>query len=563
MPSRDIPELVGLQLWLPSDSFNAAYNVSAFQKTISNFQALNILNRPEDSSIYCAGENRYIYHVVGDSDVHELAADLRRQPTAVTASLQPDQRVDSNDKELLEESRVRALHLALGRTGLHLAIEAEDSGTFTAATHDVKQVFSMLRQPIHSLDVLTDTPLHEGGLLYMFVLAARKHKSLTPQAAAELMETLNQGILPFENGQTWAQERGKSFVDRIGFVPKKVVYPKQERLARQKRRGRQERSKSAIPVVRLTPEQPVKQTAAAQAFIARLLKERPTTSYEDSLETTYDRFLGKKAEPFEIPDNLKVEVGKMGVEGYLETMRVRANDAADQMLRYVHKRRSNYKFGLLPLVVLGNYVTAKVNKRGGVEGEPMELPSLSIQGLGLGFHAIRYALKDIGFKEDANDQKLGNIVEAYLQSVFSSSDEQNYEVADAPEGMVRASHFAVTQGISQAVLDMAIGEYGIDAGNYKFGPLITKGLTLAEQEMLKSIIDEIKVEPAPQGYRSISGFAVVTGVTKPRVDKLIEKYGIETGRHGFRGRTATSLSPEAQDQLAEIINQNRRKRRGS
>ncbi len=549
------------QLWLPSDSFKSNYNIIAFQEAMTGFQTLSILHRVGEAAIYCSSDDHIIYHTVTDRAVKQRHTELQQQSSEVTSCLQPDQPLQS--EELAEEARVRELHLGLGKTCLLMAVGAEEGAKFTAAAHDLQQVFSMLTQPIHSIEAISKTAMRKEGLIYMFVQAARRHRALTPKAAGELADGLNQGILPLKNGDSWIKDRGKGFVERAGFATITPHYPKQSR----KNRARTITYADRISALKLTPAPEKKSPRIrtdAEIFINLLLPTRRRTSYQEKLTAAHATFVGKEAQPFNVSPDRKLELGKLGVEAYLEAMSKHEGDEAGQILKYITRRRSSYKFGLLPLIVAGNLLTARVNANGGFKGKRRKLPGLQMEGLAAGFGAIRHTFESeprpkakAAAQAYRNNKKLGDIVEAYLRTVSSEYNEQSYEITEAPEGVMSGQDFARKHRISKGKLDTVIGEHGIDAKNYMFGRVITRGLNLEEQEQVLSMLDEIRVEPAPPGYRSVSGVSIITGIEKSRLDRLIRQHGIEVGRHRFRSTPGASLSPEAQHQLEDILNSKR------
>jgi superfamily II DNA or RNA helicase len=131
---------------------------------------------------------------------------------------------------------------------------------------------------------------------------------------------------------------------------------------------------------------------------------------------------------------------------------------------------------------------------------------------------------------------------------------QEHEVATAPEGYIATREFADAQGLGRHTLKRIMDEYGIDAGTYKFGRYRANGLSPENQEKLKSLIAEVVVEPAPEGYVSLGAFAKELNAAKPTIEKLIQEHGVETDRHRYGVNATMSLSPEAQQKIRELRN---------
>lgn len=558
MTQQETPRVEGLRIWVPPDSFEQDYNVVSFEKAMADFQALNILRKLGDEAIYCSGDNRVVYHTVDSLNVQHRLSKLQQEPSPISSGLQPDQIVDSS--VMGEEACARELHLGLGRTSLCLAVNAEQRDDFVAAADDLKNVFLMLGQPIHSIDELMHTTVRREDLIYMFVQAARKHKTLSRKDATELADALDHGILPIPQGrnqkifETWGQARGKSFIERVGFIQKKHTHSPQD--------GNLKKDKSTLAkqphfTHYEEPVAEVKKTekrTKAEVFIFRLFRDRRHIPYSQKLAHVHDTFLGEDPKPIDIRNDTKMELSRLGVEAYLETVKIREDDAAGQILSYLSKRRGNYKSPLLPIIVAGNFLTAKVNTSGGSNGTPGELPGLSTRGIPLGFRAIRYTLeKNSPAGKDSDTKRLGDLVEAYLQAAFATSDEQSYEIPEAPEDFMSTQDFGLAHGVGKKTLEAILPNYGIDANTYRFGQWMRRGLSPDDQTVLESNLDELRIEPAPKGYRSISGFSHVSGVAKPEVDKLIEDHGIETGTHRFRSKVGKSLNPDAQRRLSKLL----------
>lgn len=146
------------------------------------------------------------------------------------------------------------------------------------------------------------------------------------------------------------------------------------------------------------------------------------------------------------------------------------------------------------------------------------------------------------------------------QTVASLSPEAQAKVMEAynqgapqaPEDVASITAFARIAGISQRRLKKLIEEHGIKTRIYTFG-VSTVGAGLGPEAQAKVRELQGDLPPPPEGYKSVSGFAKDLGTHWNVITKLIKKHGIETEQHQYKQGPGVSLSPEAQQQVAKLV----------
>jgi hypothetical protein len=557
MPEDNSSEVKGLQLWLPSDSFNQEQNLEAMGHAMANFKVLSILHIPSDNPIYCAG-NGLIHQIVTEQDVNDREQDLRHALNKPTSSILPELVLEEN--QLNEEARFRELHLKLGRTSLLLAVAAQTAEDFKSATDDLQQVFAITNKRIHTHEQLAATHLRKEGLIYMLVQAARKHKTFTRDSATKLVDTMDAAILPMDGGRfvsparSWKEARGKGFIDRVSYAYSPPKSPKQKK-----------RSVSSKPKkMKLTDEakgikrekkilasfvyDPYPRTAK---FLTKLAGRSDKLSTA-RLKVIHDDFLGESPkQSFNISPESRVETARFGVEGYLERFSVSPSDTAGQVLHYLTRQKGLSRKGIFPILVIGNLLTAKVNSSGGFNGEKKDRPETNNGGVLQSFLAIRYVLEHEHMASD-QDKMYGNLVEKYIDAAFDEEDELDYEIEDAPEGYVKDSDFAKTLRVSKSTLKKIMEENPLELQTYKFKKSYGKGLSPAYQELIKSIVESVRPPDAPDGYVKVAEFARTNNIPQTVVERLIDEFKIAVTKHSYGAVVSRTLSPEAQEELAKV-----------
>jgi hypothetical protein len=549
----------GLELWLPGQSFHQDHNRLPVRDAMPDFQTLMILAKPDEPAIYCTGkEGQVIYHTVDEETVNVRAIALEEEPGTVTSALDAGREI--SEQELEEEARLRELNLGLGRTSLFLAALAEDSRDFMRAAHDLQQILEMLDQPVHTMDSLTATTMSDRGLMYMFVQAARKFKTLSEENATELSHAIGRSVMPFpttksgRNIETWAAHREHAFIERVGFPQPKLI--------QRSKGGPRRRSESHVIHKEETLGEQKKRTPA-EIFIYRLLGDRTHNPYEVKLARAHHAYFEEEPQDFEVRNDTRTDMARLGFRAYLAENSRRGNDAAGQILEYLSRRGGNPHRPLLPLIVVGNLVTSKLNAGGGVKGRQLELPGLAPENLAQGFQALRAMFETSGSSRQGKEIKmLGDIVSGYLEAAFPPGEGYesplSYNTPPAPEDYVSTVDFAQQYDLSHDILERVLPDYGVDAATYRFDKFARKGLSPEDQEKLIDALDELRIARAPRGSRSVTTFANLIGTSGKKINELIEEHSIEAPTRRFTTKLGRSLSPEDQKTLARLLGREER-----
>lgn len=556
MPRQKAQQIEGLELWTPSDSFSQAHNLDSLYTIMPNLQALTLLHKPGEETIYCGDNDQTIYHMVEEAAVDERERRLHGQDGPLRAAVRADQQIAPADFH--EESRMRELNLGMGRAALMLAWRSEQSTDFKSAASDLKETFGLLEEPIHEIGELSDTSHHDSGLIYLFVQAARKFKSLSPEEATAISDALGQALLPFPTGRkgyasdTWNGTRARNFIERVSFSQYKPA-------STAPRAPRPKATRDKKNSFKIYPEKAKKVTAErtrAEVFIAGILGDRTHKKYPVKLAKAHKKFCGKDAEPFEIRNDTRVDTSRLAVAAYLEAFSQQPNDIAGQILEYLSKGRDPRR-PLLPLISIGNLATAKLNAAGGLKGKDLPLPGLSVKSIPKGFEVLRHLLEaSPGAKDDQKFQQakmLGDITAQYLQQAFPPNEEIDYQILPAPDDYISTRDFAMKHGLNQRTLEHVLNDYGIDPPTYLFEHHARKALGADDRKLLLEALQDLRVPEAPRGYRSISGFAGIFRTDIETVKALIDEHDVSVGRHRFRSKLGASLSPQAQQQLIDLL----------
>lgn len=568
--SGEIGERIeGLQLWIPSDSFKEPQNLNALEKAMPDLRAVSILQVPGEETIYCAGDrDGLVHHAVKPEDVDERKTELEKQTSAVTAATMPDI-IISGHEGLKEEARMRELQLGLGRTSLFMASQAETQSDFIAAANDLKIVSLMLRQRVQPIERLSDTTLNANGLIYMFVKAARKHRSLSRNTAIELANAIDETIVPFPSAtnrrqlETWGQARSRGFIDRVSFTQSPLVETSRPKPKKTPNKPSGETGHTLSPIAgsdlakkAAREKKPYVKPPKTEQFIYRIAPDRSKIPFKAKLKKAHETYCGDNPTAFEIRKESVVELTQLGFEAYILTMQRRPGDAADQMKKYLDHKRNIHR-PLLRMVVIGNLLAARVNASGGFRGELAEIPGLQAKNMPQAFKALRMFLaKNNHGRENDEARQIGDLVESYLDAAYAEGIElDSFEAIAAPSGFVTTEAYALRYNLSKSVLQGAIVDNGLNPPLYKFGNMERPGLSPDDQAILDSVVANLdKLPPvAPREVRTVGHLAVVTGAQSKRINELIEENDIETGLHLFRGRPARSLDIEAQKKLLILL----------
>lgn len=115
--------------------------------------------------------------------------------------------------------------------------------------------------------------------------------------------------------------------------------------------------------------------------------------------------------------------------------------------------------------------------------------------------------------------------------------------------------FANTVGLGAETIRTIIKANKLPTVRRKFsGGKPGQALTPEVQVELRQIIAE-RPEQAKEGEISVNAFAQSTGISRTKVKALIAQHGVQTNPRFFGKRPGQALSPEAQTQLREVLDQ--------
>ena len=118
-------------------------------------------------------------------------------------------------------------------------------------------------------------------------------------------------------------------------------------------------------------------------------------------------------------------------------------------------------------------------------------------------------------------------------------------ILEAPEGYQTLNSIAVHYGINVKTLSRLLEANGIDAELLKYDGYPTYGLSAEAQEQIADL-PELQITIAPEGYISLNGLAKQLKMQDKTLDGIIKTYVIPTEVHKFgRNTIGKSLSPDA------------------
>lgn len=421
----------GLQIWHPKDSFTQPYNIVNFEECLSGLQIADVLHKPEETTIYTVGPGRVALQVVGE---HEVATQLKRflDGKNKDVSCLQGQKLRS-DHEVMEESRVRALHLALGRTCMIIAAQSDTIRDFRKATDDLKRVFSIISAPAHHAEGMMYAYEKKSiNVQYEFVKAGRRHRALTEQEAADLAKTLSRGFYREPSGRPWSESYGYNLAKRIGFPEQQKPRPKSSKGYNKTKiqkldagaLGLREGEAVELPDVLKIPEK-----THEQRFLDSL---DPVAADKSTSQLTrvHKLLCVERRLPDYVNDNTRDFILDHGLKAYLLTEYSKKSVISAEIRAYLGKKRQT---DIHRLLIAGNLITAKVNAgQGFVRGAKRPLPGLDDSGMTTAFRNIRYAIRHgivaqtSQAREPKNARILGDIVGSFIELAYKKNDEVNF-----------------------------------------------------------------------------------------------------------------------------------------
>ncbi len=120
----------------------------------------------------------------------------------------------------------------------------------------------------------------------------------------------------------------------------------------------------------------------------------------------------------------------------------------------------------------------------------------------------------------------------------------------AQEGVVSLLSFAKTHNAARSTVERLVDEQNIDALKYKFGGVITRGLTKSQQDFLEGLVE---LSPTPKDeIKSVNAFAKEIGMAFTTLKVILEANEIELPDYKFGPKISGGLDADMQDTVRNL-----------